>query len=213
MKEMTKKRLMFVISMLLIFFSVCLIISGNSSDRLSDEEVAALREQYPVCGISVPEGVSIKKIPISEVKNSAETFVYGEVVGNVKTYSVKLSTGNNILDEKRRDNGISEEYDFYEYTISVISDTEGKKERGKNLTIAANKIFEDYNPKLSEGMKIVVPVVTDDDNPTRNHYIVDGMYYVTEDGYAISAFEESTVYSRQLMSGVKIEELLQELKK
>lgn len=212
MKATIRKNLILSVPILIIF-SICLIVNGINSHRLSDEEIAVLREQYPVCGVDVPEGISMKKASINEVKSAAETFVYGEVVGDMKTYSVKLSTGNSMLDQKRENNGISEEYDFYEYTISVISDTEGKKEKGENLTITANKIFKNYNPQLREGMKIVVPVVTDDDNQTRNHYIVDGMYYVTEDGYAISAFEESTVYSRKLKSGVKVEELLKELKK
>ncbi len=214
MKAVNKKNTFIIIPALLLILSICLISNINNQEyRLNDAQIAALREKYPVCGVEVPAGVSMKKLSLSNVKNVAETFVYGEVVGDVKTYTVKLSTGNSMLDEKRKENGISEEYEFYEYTISVINDTEGKKEKGENITIASNMIFKNYNPQLSSGMKIVVPVVNDKKKSTRNHYIVDGMYYVTEDGYAISAFEENATSSRNITSGVKVEELLRQLKK
>lgn len=214
MKVVNKKKSFIIIPILFLVLSVCLISNVNNQEsRLSEAEITLLREKYPVCGLNVPVGLSMNKLSLSDAKNIAETFVYGKVVGDVKTYTVNLSTGNSTLDEKRRENGISDEFDFYEYTIVVIDDTEGIKKKGENITIASNMVFKDYHPQLSEGMMVVVPVVADKKVPTRNSYTVHGMYYVTEDGYAISAFEETDTLPRNMTSGVKVEKLLEQLKK
>lgn len=215
MKTINKRKNYVIVPVVLIILSVFCIgyFYGTDEQRLSDAEITAMRDKYPVCGIKEPAGVSMRKISLSELKGITESFVYGEVTGDMKTYSVALSTGNHSLDNKRKANGIDDVYEFYEYTIVVINDTEGRYKKGEHITIAANIMFKDYNPQLSDGMKIVVPVVMDSEKTERNYYTVNGMYYVTDDGYAISAFEETTAYSRNAMSGVKVEELLKELKK
>lgn len=70
----------------------------------------------------------------------------------------------------------------------------------------------DFNPKLSDGMKVVVPVMQGKDKLSRNWFGIFGMYYVTEDGYALSAFDENTAATaRTTYSGIKVENLLKEL--
>ncbi len=194
---------------------VCYVLSINSSgSRLTAEQIESLRAQYPVCGKNAPAGIFMDKTTVEEVKEVAESFVYGEVVGDISTYNAVTSLANKELSEKRKKNGIDDVFEFYEYTISVIEDTEGLYSKGEEITIASNMDFINYNPVLSDGMKIVVPVAKDKGKPTRNHYIVEGMYYVTPDGYAIAAFDEESVsVSRIISSGVKVETLLKNLKK
>ncbi len=209
-----KKRIFLVTIFALVFaISVCCLYTfNNTSQRLSKTQIAKLREQYPVCGIDVPDGLYLKKFSLNEVIEETDSFVYGEVLGDVSTYSVALSTGNKALDDKRKANGISDVFEFYEYTVSVIDDTEGKYTKGEQITISSNAEFLNYNPSFSDGMKIVVPVIRNKDKPTRHSYTVDGTFYVTEDGYAISAFEEDS-RSRVALSGIKADALLKELKK
>lgn len=214
MKAVNKRKLFIIIPTLVLILSVCFVFVLNRNakeDRLSEEQIAALREQYPICG-SHPL-ISVRRLTLPEVKDASETFIYGEVVEDISTYTVTSSTGNATLDEKRKQNGIVDEFEFYEYTIEVISDTEGKREAGEKITIAANSDFKDYNPRLTDGMKVVVPVTADKKVPARNYYLVDGMYYVTEDGYAISAFREDTATAKSITSGLKVDELLKLLKK
>ena len=123
---------------------------------------------------------------------------------------MSASTGNEQLDEKRRANGIKDEFQFYEYTLSVLGDTNGEYKKGEKITIAANVMFMDYFPKLSDGMRMMIPMSRDPEKPSRSYYQPE-MYYITEDGYAISAFEEKL--EPEPLSGIKVEELMQELKK
>lgn len=61
-------------------------------------------------------------------------------------------------------------------------------------------------------MKVVVPVSRLSENSSRSIYMVVGMYYVTEEGYALSAFDENTAATaRTTYSGIKVENLLKEL--
>lgn len=182
--------------------------------RLTDEQIQALRDEYPVYGKKAPALMSMKSMTVDEVKDYVETFVYGEVVGGISKYNVTATLKNKALAEKRAKNGINDVFEFYEYTVSVIGDTEGIYTQGEEITIAANVDFIEYNPTLSDGMRIVVPTVRDNKKEGRTNYTVNGMYYVTPDGYAIAAFdEEKASASREVSSGVKVENLLKRLKK
>lgn len=210
-----KNKRMIIVAGISFICCLCCILSMNfSEERLDATQIESLRKQYPVCGIDAPTGLTLRKMDVNEVKDKAESFVFGEVVGDVMKYSVTTSLSNEALSEKRSQNGIKEVFEFYEYAIEVIEDTEGKYKKGDLITITANIDFINYNPTLSDGMRVVVPVAKDKEKSSRNHYIVDGMYYVTLDGYALSAFDEQNVsVSRGVSSGVKVETLLKNLKK
>ena len=117
-----------------------------------------------------------------------------------------ISTGIPELDTKRNSNGIDDTYEFYAYTVSVIEDTSGIYKAGDEISIVSNKEFIDFKPHLSDGMKVVFPAGSEDGEVTRVSYSVYGMYYVTEDGYAISAFDETQTMEKS-MNGIKVEEL------
>ena len=194
---------------------ICLFSLNNKEDRLTDEQISQLREQYPICGIIEPPNVSLNhNISLEDIIELSDSFVYGEVVGDYKTYFVNASTGKTEADKKRKEKGIEDTFEFYEYTLNVINDTEGKYQKGDVITISDNIIFKDYNPKLSDGMKVVVPVFEGKNvkHPTRRSYSVIGMYYVTNDGYAISAFSENK-QAKKIHSGLKVEEILKQLEK
>ncbi len=217
MKIRNRRKNIIIFSALLVVLSICCIINEcNKHDRLEEAQIAELRNDYPICGLEAPGMIDLVPLSLSEVKARAETFVYGEVIGEFDIYSTKLSTGNTALDEQRQENGIIDEYSFYEYTISVIADTEGILKKGEKITISDNAIFMDYNPKLSDGMKVVVPIMRrDNDVVNRAYYTTSGMFYVTDDEYVISVFDENTTTSKakDLLSGVNVDVLLKKLKK
>jgi len=212
--KIARKNVLLSAVIIALVICVCCVMHTDSQPRLTDEQIRALRDEYPVCGKSVPPTVSMKPMTVDKVKNYAETFVYGEVAGEMSTYNVTAGLKNSELAEKRKQSGIDDTFEFYEYTISVIEDTEGIYSEGEEITIAANIDFINYNPTLSDGMRIVVPTVRDKKKEGRTHYTVNGMYYVTPDGYAIAAFdEEKASASKGVSSGVKVEALLKKLKK
>ncbi len=201
----------------LVLAAVCVVAVWNGrqpkeeAPRLTEEQISELREQYPLYTENAPPLVDMDTWSLKQVKANSDSFVYAEVVGDISYYTVSASTGNEQLDEKRRANGISDEFQFYEYTLTVLGDTSGEYEKGEEITIASNVMFMDYKPKLSDGMRMVIPMSRDPEKPSRSYYQLDGIYYITEDEYAISAFEEKL--EPQPLSGMKVDELMQELKK
>lgn len=208
---------------------LCLVIgllfnfSNSSTPRLSADEISQLREQYPISGQKAPEMVSIYPEPLENIIELTKkfhshpetfTFVYAEVVGEVTSFDENISTGHSTLDSAYKEHGINLNHEFYEYTLSVIKDTERNHKEGDIITISANMMFIDYYPKLTDGMKIVVPIA-DYDEPNNTRYGFDnvGMYYITENGYAISAYDEESLLKREPMSGMHVDDLLKELHK
>ena len=152
------------------------------------------------------------KLTLEDCTNIADTFLYGEIEGDIQYYSKNISTGDIELDQKRAENGISNTYDFYEYTLVILSDTSEKYEPGDRVTIAANVLFKDYNPQFQDGMRIVTPIRADQNNTSRTYFGTEGTYYVTPVGYAISAFEEDAASYAAAPSGLRVETLLEKLK-
>ena len=205
------------IFLVIIFLTICSIvfILNSAQKPLSETEILDLRDQYPIYGIRIPETISMQEVTLEEYiqYDSLDSFVYGEVVGELSTFGKNISTGYSELDEKINKYVVNPSHDFYEYTISVIKDTEGRYKKGEQITIAANILFINYNPTLSDGMKVVVPVLEDEPSINREWFHVIGMYYVTEDDYVISAYDEDKFLTRNNMSGMKVDDLLKELAK
>ena len=186
----------------------------NKPTSLTKGQVAALREKYPICAEKIPASLSIRKPTLERVKEYSETFVYGKIEGEIETYYKTISTGNSQLDEKWAEHGINGDSKFFRYNVRIISDSEDMLETDEEIQVWANYIFADYYPRFFDGMEVVIPIsaITDNDGYPYNAV---GSYYVTEDGFAISAFDEvqAQVAEGSGYSGLKVEELLDNLKK
>ena len=203
-----KKNFCIVFIITLIITIACYMMYINF-DRLTDVQIEALRDEYPIC-FGEPYGVSMIYPSLEDITSIADTFVYAKIVGDVKRYTIDISVENDALEEKHKQYGISNTYEFYEYTLEIIRDTEKQftRSNGQTITIVANSMFEEYYPVLKKDMRVVVPVHKRNDN--KYDYTKYGFYYVTEDDYVLSAFEESSISSK---SGIKINSLMDQLKK
>lgn len=194
--------------------TIMVIAIMNKTTSLTKEQVTALREKYPICAEKIPASLSMRKPTLERVKESSETFVYGKIEGEVETYNKTISTGNSQLDKKWAEHGITGDTKFFRYNIKVINDSENMMETGEEIQVWANYIFVDYYPRFFDDMEVVIPVsaITNDDGYPYNAV---GSYYVTEDGFAISAFDEvqAQVEDGSGYSGLRVEELLNNLKK
>ena len=187
------------------------VLPKASEKKLTATQIEELRKIYPICD-ETPPLVSMGLGSLETTKSIADSFIYGEVIGELSTHSTYISTGIKELDAKREQYGMNTNTYFFEYTLKVINDTENKYKKGEQVTISANIIFKDTFPALSKGMKVVVPVAKNKGENSRTFYDIVGMYYVTEDGYALSVYTEDNV-ARTSLSGLTVEALLKELKK
>ena len=184
------------------------LLQANDSEILSQIKIDELRNKYPIC-YGTPQNIMMRIPTFQDILNSVDTFVYANVVSEINHYNEKISTGYKELDDKRIQNGISDISRFFEYTLEVIGDTESKIDSDTQfITIFSNSIFEEYYPVLKQDMRIVVPVKKTDEN--KYSFMKYGLYYVTDDDYVLSAYEES---EETKLSGVKINILLNLLKK
>lgn len=183
--------------------------------RLNEGQIEELRKDYPIYQLTSPPEVFRRYPSLDEAIEDADSFIYGEIIGGMETYSEYISTGIPALDEKQKRLGHNSATTFYKYTLRVIEDTEGVYKPGEELTITSNMEYINYKPQFEVGMKIVYGTVLSKYNPKETDYMTVGTYYVTDDGYALSAFpeEQKTMKSRGTYSGVKVEYLLKQLKK
>lgn len=195
MKTAKRKRVLIVtvvlLAGLLLGAGVFLGSQRWGEDRLTAEQIAELREKYPVCA-GCPPTVNMRDPSLEEAKGTSQTFVYGKVVGDVQYF-------------------VSHSYAFYGYTLSVLDDSEGLYQPGDTVTVIANAMMEEYDPKLIDGTEAVVPV-SPEEGTDRMYFSRAGFFYVTEEGYTLPAFAEPQGKECGL-DGLKTEALLRELKK
>ena len=166
---------------------------GKGPERLSEERIAELREVYPIYPMRFPDAqLASYRIPsLDELIEDTDCFIYGEITGDANTYT------------------------NHRYTLRVICDTKGIYEPGEELTIPVDVRNRGYEPIFQVGMRIVYGTIASKKNPKDTGYITIGTYYVTDDGYVLSAFPEEpkTMKWHRPYTGVKVEYLLRKLRK
>lgn len=158
-------------------------------ENLSVEEIEVLREQYPIYGIKLPELLCMASYSFEDAVEMSDTLIYAEITGDYQNYTENVA-------------------EWREYPVTVIEDTDGVFDGGEQIFINHTEILKDYYGTLTKGMKIIVPVHKEDGAESRYNYSVIGMYYVTEDGYVISAYDEEKLAER-IYSGMKVEQFLE----
>lgn len=149
---------------------------------------------------------SLRHPMLEEYMSDCDTFVYGEVLEGLLYSEKQLSLGDPKL-EMGFDGTSTVKY--FIYRISVLDDSKHTLKKGEIIEIRQNTIFEQNYPQLEQGMKIGLGVARSNEETEfpRYGYMVDGMFYVTDDGYAISVFSEENQKAR---SGLHVKDLLRE---
>lgn len=84
-KSKTYKIILIVISLFLLLSTcVILVLSNTKAEQLSPEQISILRSQYPVCGTETPYMLSMTKLTLEDCTNIADTFLYGEIEGDIQ---------------------------------------------------------------------------------------------------------------------------------
>ena len=180
-----------------LFLAACLTVQAvffpPPGERLSQGDIARLRHLYPVYGEKIPATASMSRLSLDQRAEGADTFVYGVVTGKLSAFA-------------------EGDFPMYGYVMRVIEDTEGLLKPGSLVALTAPVLFQEYNGPLQAGARLVVPWNAAEGNIRRNAYQVDGVYYVTDGGYVLSAFDEPSRNQRE-RSGLRVQALLAELKK
>lgn len=202
------RKLLTVFALLVLCCGLFLCCVQTKEDpRLDELQIEALRERYPVY-TQDPPTVDTYPVPFKKLCKRIDTFAYVEITGEIQYYSKYISMGDAAWDAK---NGSASS--FYEYPAVVIDDTEKLFEQGEEITIASNMMFYGYEPELSPGMKVVFAATGEWHKPKQYGFSKIGTYYITEDSFALSAFDEKLYQMKKPLSGVTLKTLMRELHK
>ncbi len=214
-----RNRYMYMLALLVIagisIFAILNVWFNSSS--LNQSEVEELRAQYPLYS-GVPAHVSIKEITLDDIMKTAETLVLAEVIEPLPEYTIQLvddsDSSEGKLQEKGKEFGLSDTATFISYRIKVMEDlleSEILHNQSAEITIAVSSEFKEVEPELKPGMRIITPI----SQGTGKHqgkylYSKYGLYYVTDHGYVLSAYDEG---SGAKLTGQSLEEAKSALRK
>ena len=205
---MLKKYIFALFAALLCIFSLSACTSYSPPEpALSQKEVDALREEYPVYPVKVHQLVSMDTdISVEEMAANPymDTAIYGTITSNKKWKYVSLAGADHPeLEEKKRElTGMNSMAGFLFYEMEVIRDAGGKYQPGDKVLLSITEFLEPTIPEFKPGDKFITLACyyLDDKHDfhfNKNNYSENelgmafkGLYYVTEDGYAISTSGE-----------------------
>ena len=186
------KRRSFQILSVLLALLLALTACSAPAARLTEEEIEVLRERYPLCGY--PELVEVMYVPIEEIIERADTFVYGEIIGEAEPDHSAI-------------------WERFQYTLTVIEDSERLFEKGEQVTLISDVMLRSIIPEFKDGMRAVVAYTPETGNKNSALFMLWSVFYVTEDGYVLSSFDENKMGSELILSGMRVEDALAAVKK
>ncbi len=202
-KMKINNKFMYLSGVMLLILAAVLTVNSVflSTPSLSEEQISELRAQYPVYW-GAPPNVSMREPRINEIFDRADAVILGEVVEALPEYSIGfVEKGSNTPAEKIYEKfGMSTTDSFIQYRVKVneviagniFDGEEGSK---RDIIIINNAMFKGFMPELKPGMKIVTPVGKGEDVHEGKYWFSRfGFYYVTEDGYVLSAYNEDEKY-------------------
>ena len=174
---------------------IFLLFPKTAEEKLSEDEINALRADYKVYNEENPlvdyKAEYYNQTVRDYVKN-ADTFVYCEV--SADAFFEESTVG-----------------DIKNIPVKVICDTEGILPEGFEFAFIYGILNEGYSPSPEKGEKAVIPIhISFYDDEIQFGSSKNGYYYVTDDGFVLAAFEER---GTDVYTGLKLENLLSKLKK
>ena len=176
-------------------------------DILTEEEVSKIREKnnYLVYVFNTSDYPTVEfgeTIPFRETIKNTDTFVYCEAIGKTGLVEIEYSITNNSPQMRV-------------HKVKVIKDSEGLFKEDDEITFAYGLLMQGTSPRPKDGEKMVLPIsFTFLKGYEKDEYDCfsgsTGYYYITDDGYAVSAFEEE---EGSVYSGKTVDNLLKVLKK
>lgn len=186
----------------LLCFTSCSFYSP-AEPKLSEEEVQALREEYPIQPISTHPLIDIDTSgTVEEMASNMDTAIYGKVISPRKWKSVSTTgTDHPELEEKKEDlTGGAGTATFLCYELEVIRDAGGKYKKGDKVLFSLTEMMEGTVPDFQEGDGVIFMGAYSDgeENALENEIGITfkGIYYVTDDGYALSTCGEDPQTAR-----------------
>lgn len=210
-KVFVKSRVLLVASVVAIVS--LMIINAVFNTRLSEAEILGMREKYPVYEFwNTGEIINYRAVFVEQLvkEGSIEDFVFAEATGEVETYYKHSTTGK--ITQNKEETNLKWWDEYFSYTVTVIKDTEGLFEKGEQIKLLNNISNDCVLPDLEEGMRIVIPINKWDGLEEEFYnWTSVGFYYITEENYAISAYDEAISAEKIYFSGMKVNKLMQEL--
>lgn len=195
------KKSVYILSLLFLFTAATFAVKGIllSAPTLSEERILELRTQYPLYDEN-PPFVFAKEPKLEEVLKTVDAVILGEVTEVLPEYSVELITDSDTPEgkiyEKAKQYGMTNTASFIQYRVKVFRDISGissveSKDIEDDIIISVNSELEGYIPELKPGMKIITPIKKGAGKHEGKYFFSKyGFYYVTEEGYVLSAYVE-----------------------
>lgn len=202
----------FIIALCLILITSIFLLCSSffKEDMLTKEEVKLLRSEYPYYDTDSNQAESSQNADFRNKIKCTDTYLYCEVIGEPALEEVYISSGVEEVDKKLYE-GVEHGFICYHYPVRVIKDTDGVFIEGQEISYCYGVMYQDSSPSPEKGDKIVLPIgVGLGGNEGLFFSGTTGYYYVTDDGYVISAFRELDDF---VYSGKKVDSLMTALQK
>lgn len=188
-----KKRMFFLVGILFACITIVTIyglinkgrINEKNKGKLDTKKIEELRNKYPLIGTTTSLSEYLE-MNIEELTEKANTIIDAKVVEELPQYTTTINSSS----------GEKMDVKFYPYKMMVkniiSSDGTFTKKEGEYFTLVLSDINLADFPAMEIGMEGIFPIFKCEDKG-REEYSIESLnfYYVVNDDYILSAYEES----------------------
>lgn len=177
---------------------------------LTAEQVAEMRGEYPICSGGSTQVATLPRKLEYYLGDEYES-IYAQVIGKETTQRLEIQ--DDTVEGASAELYGTTVCDYFMIPIRILDDPGGKYSQGEELILYGNMDFRAGMPALEEGSSFVALVREigpgihqNTSDKTLVSTSEQGFYYVTNDGHAISAYEEPEYFQQ---SGTGLATLLE----
>lgn len=138
-----------------------------------------------------------------------DTSVYGTILSGPSSREIPIDEFTRHKRKNRKNEGLpATKAKHLTYEVEVIQDAAGRYSKGDTIVISIPASDKEAIPTFQKGDSLVFIGSYSSNRENEIMFSPQGLYYVTEDGYAISSFSEEL---STRVSGMKAEDCLNRL--
>lgn len=202
------KKYLSAIAAIILFAAALTACSSVPSDMLSEEEIEALRQKYPIYESMPSDNAAMVSLTQEEFFAYMDTSVYGTILSGPSSREILIEESPDIKEKQEKEGLPATKAKHLTYEVEVIQDAAGRYSKGNTIVISIPARDKEAIPTFQKGDSLVFIGSYSSNRENEIMFSPQGLYYVTEDGYAISSFSEEL---STRVSGMKAEDCLNRL--
>lgn len=140
------KKYLSAIAAIILFAAALTACSSVPSDMLSEEEIEALRQKYPIYESMPSDNAAMVSLTQEEFFAYMDTSVYGTILSGPSSREILIEESPDIKEKQEKEGLPATKAKHLTYEVEVIQDAAGRYSKGNTIVISIPPVIKKLSP-------------------------------------------------------------------